>query len=261
MQRSKLKLRRVGQVALALALAIAIGLSGMAVSCGGEGSTSTTPPAAANAGTSRSVSFTTEDGVTLTGHLFGSGNSGAILAHMYPADQTSWYPTAERLAREGYLVLTFDFRGYGESQGTKQIEHLDRDVVAAIREMASEGVVQVALVGASMGGTACLIAADTSKIFSQILVTGVATLSAPVEFKGLSADKAAPKILAPLLFIASENDVGADGARELQDLAANKGDLQIVPGNDHGTDLLTGPQASKVWELLREFLRQALPAT
>ena len=45
------------------------------------------------------MSFTTDDGVTLNGHLFGSGGAGIILAHMYPADQTSWIPTAQRLAQ------------------------------------------------------------------------------------------------------------------------------------------------------------------
>ena len=184
-----------------------------------------------------------------------------ILAHMYPADQTSWYPTAEKLAGEGYLVLTFDFRGYRESQGTKQIEYLHRDVMGAIRELASEGAVRAVLIGASMGGTACLIAASTAQAFSQIAVTGVATLSAPIEFNGLSAEKATPEIQVPLLFIAAEDDVGADGARALQDLAANRGDLQIVPGSDHGTDLLDGQQASKVWDLLLQFLDENMPPT
>jgi uncharacterized protein len=261
MHYSKLRLRPVEQVARALVFAIAIVLTGLALSCGGESATSTTVPTGASAGTSRSVSFATQDGVTLTGYLFGSGTSGVILAHMYPADQTSWYPTAEQLAREGYLVLTFDFRGYGESQGAKQIEHLDLDVVAAIREMASKGATRVVLVGASMGGTACLIAADASQVFSQISVAGVVTLSAPVEFKGLSAEEATPRILAPLLFVAAENDAGAKGAMDLQKLAANKGDLQIVPGSDHGTDLLTGSQAGKVLGLLLQFLRRNLPAT
>ncbi len=81
----------------------------------GDDSTS----ASVDAGTAHKVSFATDDGVTLGGHLFGKGTSGVILAHMYPADQTSWYPTAERLAQEGFLVLTFDFRGYSDSEGSR----------------------------------------------------------------------------------------------------------------------------------------------
>ncbi len=87
-------------------------------------------------GVSQTVTFTTDDGVVLGGHLFGTGSKGVILAHMYPADQTSWYATAEKLAAQGYLVLTFDFRGYGESEGDKQIDRIDRDVMAAANEIA-----------------------------------------------------------------------------------------------------------------------------
>jgi dienelactone hydrolase len=212
-----------------------------------------------DAGTSQAVTFTTEDGVTLGGHLFGAGQEGIILAHMYPADQTSWFATAERLAQEGYLVLTFDFRGYGESEGRKDIEYLDRDVLAALFAIADAGAGRVVMVGASMGGTASLIAADASQPLSRVLATGVATLSAPVEFKGLSAAEAVPRLLMPLLFMAAEDDSGAGEARQLRQLSGDAGDLQIVPGHDHGTDLLEGSQADHVWELLLAFVQQNLP--
>jgi pimeloyl-ACP methyl ester carboxylesterase len=192
-----------------------------------------------------------------------------ILAHMYPADQTSWYPTAEKLAEEGYLVLTFDFRGYGESGGEKDIEYLYRDVMAAALEIADAGAEGTALVGASMGGTACLLAAEriilTNAISSQYPppyetpILGVVTLSAPVEFKGLSVAEDVPMPVCPLLFIAAEDDVGAEGAAALEQLAQNQGDLQIVPGDDHGTDLLKGAESDKVWALLTAFLAENLP--
>jgi pimeloyl-ACP methyl ester carboxylesterase len=257
---------RLFQLPLILACALAVASAGSAIACGGDRSTSAGTGAASTsagatstasgAGASETVSFTAEDGVTLSGHLFGSGSSGVVLAHMYPADQTSWYPTAERLAREGYLVLTFDFRGYGDSEGTKQIRLIDKDVAAAIQAIADAGASDVALIGASMGGTASLVAAAQA---TPVPVAGVATLSAPVEFKGLSAEKAVPKLTAPLLFIAAEDDAGAEGAKALQELASNKGDLKLLPGNEHGTELLEGAHADEVWGLLSGFLEQVLP--
>lgn len=214
---------------------------------------------------SRPLTFTTEDGVVLGGHLFGSGNSGVILAHMYPANQTSWYATAEKLADMGYLVLTFDFRGYGESGGSKDIEYLDRDVIAAISAISDAGASRVLLVGASMGGTACLIAASditlSRALSSQfpapgIPVAGVVTLSAPVEFRGLSAAEVVPELMVPLLFIAAEDDVGAEGARELQQLSRDRGDMQILPGEGHGTNLFDGEAAEQAWDLLVGFLNK-----
>ncbi len=258
---------RLARLLLILLCAVAVVSAGSATACDGSGSTSTSAAAASTSAGSAStsadtdapqrVSFTTEDGITLSGHLFGSGTSGVVLAHMYPGDQTSWYPTAERLAQEGYLVLTFDFRGYGDSQGTKQIDLIDRDLTAAIRELGDAGATKVALVGASMGGTAGLIAA--SRTPAPVPIAGVATLSAPVEFKGLSAAEAVPKLTVPLLFLAAEDDAGADGARELQELAGSGAELELVPGDEHGTELLEGPHADEVWELLSSFLERVLP--
>lgn len=246
--------RRSLQLASAAILMLALALAGfLAAGCGGQGAATAQPSA-----TGRALSFTTEDGITLGGHLFGSGQAGVILAHMYPADQASWYPTARRLAQAGYLVLTFDFRGYGESGGAKQLELIDRDVSAAITTIRQQGAAEVVLAGASMGGTASLVAGERAQALSSIRLAGVVTLSAPVEFKGLSAAAAVPGIIVPLLFIAAENDAGAAGARQLEQLSSGKGDVQIVPGSDHGTELLTGAQGEKVYQLLLGFIKASL---
>ncbi len=230
--------------------------------CGGSNTASTVAIQGAQ------VTFTTEDGVVLSGHLFGSGANGVVLSHMYPADQKSWYATAKQLASEGYLVLTYDFRGYGFSEGSQQIEHFDLDVVAACQEIADAGAENVVLIGASMGGTASLKAAATlfgSQLSSanvptpRLTIAGVATLSAPVSFKGLSVGKSISQIYCPLLFVAAKEDSGADEALELERLSSNTGQLEIVSGSDHGTDLLTGERADEVYDMLLDFLKKNLP--
>jgi pimeloyl-ACP methyl ester carboxylesterase len=240
-------------------LTVAALASVLLTACGGNGPAATSTPASADKlpVPARAVSFTTDDGVTLRGHVFGSGRESVILAHMYPADQTSWYATAERLAQQGYMALTFDFRGYGESGGQKQVALIDRDVDAAIAWIRGEGASEVVLVGASMGGTASLIAGVRAQTLSSIRLAGIATLSAPVEFQGLSASDAVPRLVVPLLFIAAEKDVGAAGARELEQLSSGRGGLEIVPGSDHGTDLLTGKQREKVSALLFQFVKDS----
>ncbi len=240
---------------------IAVGLATVAVTgCGSPTSTTSasSPAASAPASPGVPVTFATEDGVTLGGHLFGSGKAGIVLSHMYPSDQTSWFSAAQRLASAGYLVLTFDFRGYGESGGEKQIAKIDLDVTAAISEIQERGAASVVLAGASMGGTASLVAGERAQVLSSIRLVGIATLSAPVEFRGLSAAASVPRIVVPLLFIAAENDVGASGARQLEELSGGKGELRIVPGGDHGTDLLTGTQAENVYQLLMDFIEASL---
>lgn len=243
--------RATGIVGVVLVITLLCLLS---AACDQGGATPATPA------DSTSVSFNTTDGVTLRGHLFGSGESGVILCHMYPADQASWYAAAARFADEGYRVLTFDFRGYGESDGEKDIQNLDEDVSAAIRAFSMAGVGHIVLVGASMGGTASLISAESWQPISMLQMAGVIALSAPVEFRGLDAAEVVPRLVIPMLFIAAEGDSGADGARRLQQLSGDTGDLHILPGDEHGTDLLDGAVAEEVWGLLLAFLRETLPA-
>lgn len=216
------------------------------------------PAASTAVSTFREVDFPSEDGLTLNGRVYGSGSRAVVLSHMYPADQSSWFAAAERLAGEGYLALTFDFRGYGKSGGEKDIAHLDRDVVAAVSFLHSLGATRIALVGASMGGTACLRAAAQLAASGSPRIVGVATLSAPVEFKGLSASDAVPRLDLPLLFLAAEKEPGAGAARELAKLAGDKAELRLFPGEDHGTRLLTGAQGPAVYELLIAFLMKTL---
>ncbi len=94
---------------------------------------------------SRAVTFESRDGVTLEGRLFGDGSTGVVLSHMQPADQRSWFAFANRLADDGYVVLTYDFRGYcpggdgGCSQGELQISAIWQDVLGAMDFIRSQG--------------------------------------------------------------------------------------------------------------------------
>lgn len=195
--------------------------------------------------------FRSVDGFLLDGELFGTGSKAVVLAHMFPADRSSWATFARELADNGYLVLTFDFRGYGKSQGSKDIFLLDRDIRGAIRYLnTTKQPRTIALVGASMGGTAAVIAASTAE------VAGVATLSAPAQFKGLDAEAVVASVEAPKLFLASVDDRAAtDAAQSLFRKSSDpSADLRLVSGDSHGTDMLNSPQGEEVIKLLKDFL-------
>lgn len=206
-------------------------------------------------GSGEVVSFRTSDGFLLEGRLFGSGTKAVVLSHMFPADQSSWFDTAEDFAAGGYLVLTYNFRGYGESQGGKDINLLDRDVKAAISFLTeAKSVSDIALVGASMGGTASIGAAAGSE------VDGVATLSAPVRFRGLDASSAITGVLARKLFLASlEDRDAAESAERLLKLSRDpEADIKFFPGDAHGTDMVRGRRGDEVRAALLSFLKEAL---
>jgi pimeloyl-ACP methyl ester carboxylesterase len=189
--------------------------------------------------------------IVLDGRIFGSGSTGVILAHMRPADQTSWFPFATTLAASGdYTVLTFDFRGYGESTGEKEFDRVDVDLTAALRYLRKElGIEKVFLVGASLGGTAALVVAAREP------VAGVISISAPSSYLQMDALSVVGSISAPKLFITSVDDIPA--ARSEDELWAQAGaprQRETYEGDAHGTDLFASPSAQAFEQLLIEFL-------
>ncbi|HEX5938689.1 MAG TPA: alpha/beta fold hydrolase [Actinomycetota bacterium] len=225
--------RTIGTLAIVAALLLG--------ACGGEG--------AAPATGSREVTFESSDGVALGGRLFGPDDApaGIVLAHMSPSDQSSWFDFAERLGREGYRVLTFNFRGYcpggeaGCSEGERSVPAIWQDVEGAIGELRGRGARRIGLVGASMGGTASLVAA--SKEGAD--VDAIVTLSAPAEVEGLDANgEVLSQVPGAKLFIAGHEDAAAAAAVDIlyaQSLQPKR--PVILTTGDHGTDILTGNQA------------------
>jgi pimeloyl-ACP methyl ester carboxylesterase len=216
---------------------------------------------------SKEIAFRSTDGVKLDGRLFGpdKGSAGVVLAHMFPADQSAWYFFADRLGDLGYRVLTFDFRGYcpggdaGCSEGEKNIPAIWQDVEGAVAALRSEGVTRLALVGASMGGTASLIvAAQHGRDIDAVI-----TLSAPPAFEGLDAG---PQVLAEVsaakLFIAGNGDNAAAQAVDAfygQSLQPKR--PVILTTDDHGTDILSGNQAGIVSTEMINWLDRYLPVS
>lgn len=225
--------------------------------CGAE-------PPEADLSNSRAVSFTSADGTALEGRVFGDGRTAVVLSHMRPADQRSWFGFADRLADDGYLVLTYDFRGYcpggqgGCSQGERNIAGIWQDVLGAMDFVRSQGATEVALVGASMGGTASLVAAGQEGVDAAVVVT----LSAPESIEGLAVDATLlQREQANKLFIAGVGDApAADSAEHLYEIAPPPKRVEIIPADDHGTDLLTGSHGEEVKRLIETYLTQFAPA-
>jgi len=201
------------------------------------------------------VSFTTEDDLTIKGRLFGTGETAVLFAHMYPNDQRAWWGFASEVAGQGYAALTFDFRGYGESGGSKDVAHIDRDLAAAVRYLRERGYQRAILVGASMGGTAALKVAARDEF--KGLVVGVAAVSAPQAFQGLVAQDDVPDIKVPMLFVASQDDgVAFDSLEAFYDRATGPKEQQVYSGDAHGTGLLESEHAAEFKALLFDFFRK-----
>ena len=182
----------------------------------------------------RAVQFRTTDGLTLSGRLFGAGRVGVVLTHMIPADATSWYPTARRLANVGYLALAFNLRGYAGSQGVKGTASAPIDIRAARDFLVQSGARSYAFVGASTGGTAAIVSAETLDPLAVVVV------SAPLRFAGLDAVLAAGRVQRPVLLLASRDDQPAIQSLETFSRALPNPDTKVFNGSAHGTNLLSG---------------------
>jgi len=224
---------------------VVIALTALALAgCGGSssgtaGPTQTSTTATAPGATGKTLdSCAHEDATTkivhfsgaeLDGVVIGDGATGVVLAHQLHSNLCSWLPFAKRLAAAGMRVLAFDF---------PSTSNLDRYVVAAVAELRRQGAHSIALAGASMGGTAVLVAASHASSISR-----VASLSGPRIFEDLDAGRAVPRVRVPTLFVAGREDSPyVDDARAMYRAATTEKRLLVVPGSDHGTDLLDDEQ-------------------
>jgi esterase/lipase len=239
------------------AMALALALAAAAVGC----APSRQEERNADIAASTAVSFRSPDGVKLAGRVFGDGQVGVVLAHMFPADQTSWWAFARVMAPQGFTVLTFDFRGYcpggvaGCSEGQRDVAAMWQDVLGAVDFMMARGLVRVMLVGASMGGTASLIAAAQP----GMPVVAIVALSAPQSFEGLTADHTVlGNVTAAKLFLAGNSDPtgAAAAAQAMYEESPPPKQVEIFTSSDHGTDLLTGNQSGRVQTLIIGYLER-----
>ncbi|HEY7353940.1 MAG TPA: alpha/beta fold hydrolase [Terriglobales bacterium] len=199
------------------------------------------------------ISFPTSDGGLIYADIYGRGDRGVVLAHGGQFTKESWRPQAECLARAGFRVLAFDFRGFGKSHGPGDSDlfsaPMQLDVLAAVRYLRKQGEKTVSVMGGSFGATAAADADAASapgEISRLILLAGAG--SGPAE-----------QIKSPLLLIVGHEDANADGPRlpHIQawfHKAPQPKRLIILDGSAHAQFLFQTDQGARVMREVLEFL-------
>lgn len=247
------------------------------------------------------VTFKTQDGILLNGwvvkpeHLRAK-NPAVIICHGVGANKSDFTELAVSLSRRGYIVLLFDFRAHGESEGrrTSLGYNEQKDIVAALDLLKARSEVDaghIGIYGFSMGGSAAILAAAETRAFSAVVVdsaftslrdqardaiTGFYHLPSfpflPLTIMGYqlyfqaSVDRIAPvQVIAkiaptPVLIIAGEGDalIPAENGRRLFSAAAEPKELWVIPHADHGGTLAAAGDAyeKRVGEFFDRYLRQ-----
>ena len=199
------------------------------------------------------LSLTAADGAVIYADLYGAGDRGVVLAHGGQFNKASWQLQAEQLARAGFRVIAFDFRGFGQSRGPGDSDMYSApmrlDVLAAVDYLRTKGAKSVAVVGASFGGGAAVDACITSPAGA---IQRLVLLAA-------EPDGDATKVKVPLLFIVARNDSNGSGPRLprirawFQNVQQPK-QLVILPGSAHAQFLFQTEQGEKVMREMIKFL-------
>jgi alpha-beta hydrolase superfamily lysophospholipase len=245
---------------------------------------------AAFAGTE--VSFASDSGANLRGNFLKGefGKGVVILMHGVRGNRGAMARHAGFLHARGYSVLLFDFQAHGESAGRKITNgYLEsRDASAAVAFARAQAPSEkIAILGASLGGAAALLAEPPLRVDAMILEMVYPDIQCAVKNRlalvlgnwarvfsplltwqlkpriGMGASWFSPErcianIHCPKLIIAGENDKHTTLAdsRALFDAAAQPKELWIIEGARH-ENLYAAAQAEYERRVL-EFLQKSI---
>ena len=186
--------------------------------------------------------------------LYLHGNAENLSTH---AHLVSWLPA------EGYEVLALDYREYGQSGGTRDIDGVHRDAEAALAWLIARGPARtgpIIVYGQSIGGSIAIRLVATSPLRAQVraLISDSAfssyrriareklgsvwltwplqwPLSLLVSDRHAAIDVVASISPIPLLLLHGDEDIVVDvgNAQRLFDAAREPKQLWIVPGGHH----------------------------
>jgi pimeloyl-ACP methyl ester carboxylesterase len=181
------------------------------------------------------VSITTTDGLALDATLYPGGGTWVVLAHMLPADKTSWIDLASRFQAEGYSVLAYNNRGYGASDGSREPFALRVDADAALGYALDNGAERLVFGGASMNGATAMDVGASYDLAAIFVLSGVPTFPSVAD-----ATASLPEVEEPILFVAAMDDGSAAGdADDFATIAADSENFVLTAGG-HGTNMLGG---------------------
>ena len=210
------------------------------------------PPASSLLEGGEEVAFPTEDGLLLRGWFVPSRGptiAAVLVFNGNAGNRSDRAPLAAALAREGFAVLLFDYRGYGGNAGDPTEGGLLRDARAAEADLTTRaGDARIAYVGESLGAAVAVALAAERPPLALVLrspFTSLADIGAhhypylPVHPLLLRdtyrSTERIGTVRAPVLMIAAEHDriVPPAFSRRLYDAAAEPKRYVLVPDADH----------------------------
>jgi pimeloyl-ACP methyl ester carboxylesterase len=201
------------------------------------------------------VRFASADGISLDGVLVGDGPAGVVLVHEYPDDLCGSWPVADylvtprRRSSATAAVTSSMTRPLASPPGQSESPKQRRSTANA----RSPRFARVALIGASMGGAAVLIAGTKVQppVAAVVSVSGEADPTDLVGGIPLNAGAAVGQLTAPTMLIVATNDstTSVEETRTMHRAVKNADKrLSVLSGQfdgQHGWQLLYDPTEGK----------------
>jgi pimeloyl-ACP methyl ester carboxylesterase len=195
------------------------------------------------------------DDETIQADLYGRlpATRVAVLVHGQNWDGSGWRDVAPRFVARGVPAVAVSLRGYAGSTGKTNRYRPDKpwtpviDLRAVKASLRDRGVKEVALVGASMGGSAVLASSFESDIEC------VVAISAPV---AAVPDELSKKITGRKLFVCADHDSLRATPNVLACFAAASAPKKVVlfGGREHSRAMFTAPYGDEALEEIVEFV-------
>jgi dienelactone hydrolase len=209
----------------------------------------------------RPVSFSTADGITLHGTLFGTGTTAVVLSNMGDNDPRPWEQFAPVLAQRGYTVLTYSFRYPIRTNNftAAMAQSTVPDLEAAVEFARHQGATRLVLIGASLGADTTAMVAGSAGAAAVVIIAGTLEVVG-YDFKLSAAQLAA--LTAPKLFVASKDDTNTPYAdsQALYELVPQPKRFETFAGGVHGVRLFDTAQGDRLRQLLIAFVTTTAPA-
>jgi dienelactone hydrolase len=195
----------------------------------------------------KEVTFRSADGFILKGTFYSAEKPGPglLLLHQCDSDRHIYDHLATMLNTARYNVLTFDFRGFGESrageytdsrsQRQKVMDRMPGDIDAALSFLTSQSTVNPRAIGIVASDCGVNQAVHAGRHHPEIRT--LVLLSGGTDAEGEAYIKDAPKV--PILGVASEEDSEAAAAtKKLVALSTNSDShLEMFTNAGHGASI------------------------
>jgi uncharacterized protein len=203
------------------------------------------------------VTFPSADGsTTLQGTVYGQGTKAVILAPMYNVGQPAWQSFATAVAAQGYRVLTFDYRGVGESEGTRNPATASDDLTGAVAYIKGNAFEPIVLIGAGLGGSAAIrVAAQDSSIVGAAIISAPRAFppDAPDAISITDADLSAMTM--PSIWFGTRNDMTQNVEEMFDKVGGTDKSIWIYEGSSlQGTYIFDGADGNDLRQRLIDFI-------